>query len=50
MGNAGYERLQGNFTFDHFRRRLHEIVMAELPKKAFDHGERQVARRASSLT
>lgn len=50
MGMAGYERLQGNFTFDHFRRRLHEIVMAELPKKAIDHGQRQVARRASSLT
>ena len=50
MGDAGYKRLQENFTFDHFKRRLHEIVMAELPQKAFDHGERQVARRASSLT
>ena len=50
MGEAGYARLQNNFTFDHFKRRLHEIVIAELPKKAFDHGERQIARRASSLT
>ena len=50
MGEAGYVRLQNNFTFDHFKRRLHEIVMAELPQKAVDHGERQVARRASSLT
>jgi phosphatidylinositol alpha-1,6-mannosyltransferase len=49
MGAAGYKRLLNNFTFDHFKRRLHEIVLAELPKKAFD-GERQVARRASSLT
>ncbi len=50
MGAAGYKRLQENFTFDHFKRRLHEIVLAELPKKAFDHGERQIARRASSVT
>ena len=50
MGAAGYTRLQENFTFDHFKRRLHEIVLAELPKKAFDHGERQIARRASSAT
>lgn len=50
MGQAGYKRLQENFTFDHFKQRLHEIVQAELPKKAFDHGERQVAQRASSIT
>ena len=50
MGEAGYARLQNNFTFDHFKRRLQEIVIGELPKKAFDHGERQVARRASSVT
>ena len=50
MGDAGYARLLNNFTFDHFKRRLQEIVIAELPQKAFDHGERQVARRASSLT
>jgi len=50
MGDAGYARLQNNFTFDHFKRRLHEIVMTELPQKAFAHGERQVARRASSVT
>ena len=50
MGDAGYARLLNNFTFDHFKRRLQEIVIGELPKKAFDHGERQVARRASSLT
>jgi phosphatidylinositol alpha-1,6-mannosyltransferase len=48
MGAAGYTRLQENFTFDHFKRRLHEIVLSELSKKAFDHGERQVARRASA--
>jgi len=50
MGNAGHARLQENFTFDHFKRRLHEIVLAELPTKAFDHGERQIAHRASGLT
>jgi glycosyltransferase involved in cell wall biosynthesis len=50
MGQAGYKRLQENFTFDQFKQRLHEIILAELPTKAFDHGERQVARRASSAT
>ncbi|HVS82078.1 MAG TPA: glycosyltransferase family 4 protein [Pyrinomonadaceae bacterium] len=50
MGNAGNKRLRENFTFDHFKRRLHEILLAELPEKAFDHGERQIAHRASSLT
>jgi len=50
MGHAGYKRLRENFTFDHFKRRLHEIVIGELPKKAFDHGEHQIARRASSVT
>ncbi len=50
MGEAGYARLQNNFIFDHFKRRLHEIVIGESPKKAFDHGERQVARRASGVT
>ncbi len=50
MGAAGRRRLQENFTFDHFKRRLHEIVMAELPKKSFDHAENQIARRASTLT
>jgi phosphatidylinositol alpha-1,6-mannosyltransferase len=50
MGNAGNKRLQNNFTFDHFKRGLHEIVLAELPRKALDHAERQIARRASSLT
>src|SRR6266852_5040953 len=50
MGAAGYTRLQEKFRFDHFKRRFHEIVLAELPKKAFDHGERPIARRASSLT
>ena len=50
MGAAGYARLQENFTFDHFKHRLHEIVMAELPKKSFDHAENQIARRASSVT
>ncbi len=37
-------------TFDHFKRRLHEIVLAELPKKSIDHAERHMARSASSLT
>lgn len=50
MGRAGYKRLQENFTFDHFKRRLNEIVLAELPKKALDHSEHQIARRASGLT
>jgi phosphatidylinositol alpha-1,6-mannosyltransferase len=50
MGSAGYDRLQKNFTFDHFKRRLHEIILAELPKKAFEPGEPQVARRARSVT
>jgi len=50
MGAAGRKRLQENFTFDHFKRRLHEIVIGELPKKAFDNGERPIARQASSLT
>lgn len=50
MGDAGYDRLQSNFTFDHFKRRLHEIVLAELPGKSSDHGEHQIARSASSLT
>lgn len=50
MGQAGYQRFQENFTFDHFKQRLHEIVIGELPKKASDHGERPIARRASSLT
>jgi len=50
MGNAGSKRLQENFTFDHFKRRLHEIVLAELPRKAFDHAERHIARRANGLT
>jgi phosphatidylinositol alpha-1,6-mannosyltransferase len=50
MGAAGHTRLQENFTFDHFKRRLHEIVLAELPQRAFDHDERQIARRASSVT
>jgi phosphatidyl-myo-inositol dimannoside synthase len=50
MGDAGYKRLRENFTFEHFKRRLHEIAFGELPEKAFDHGERQIARRASSLT
>lgn len=50
MGQAGYKRLEENFTFDHFKQRLHEIVLAELPKQAFDHGERQMAHRASGVT
>ena len=50
MGNAGYDRLHNNFTFDHFKRRLHEIVLAELPKKSIDQAERHMARSASSLT
>jgi phosphatidyl-myo-inositol dimannoside synthase len=50
MGAAGNKRLQENFTFDHFKRRFQEIVLAELPRTAFDHGEQQVARRANSLT
>jgi phosphatidylinositol alpha-1,6-mannosyltransferase len=50
MGNAGSKRLQENFTFAHFKRRLHEIILAELPKRTFDHPERQMARRANGLT
>jgi phosphatidyl-myo-inositol dimannoside synthase len=50
MGQAGYKRLRQNFTFDHFKRGLREIVLAELPKQALDRGERQIARRASSVT
>ena len=32
MGAAGYARLQENFTFDHFKAKLREIMMRELPE------------------
>ena len=35
MGAAGYKRLQENFTFDHFKRRLHEIVFGRVTKESF---------------
>lgn len=33
LGSAGYQRLQSNFTYEHFRRKLHEIILKELPVK-----------------
>jgi glycosyltransferase involved in cell wall biosynthesis len=31
LGSAGYQRLQERFTFEHFKQRLTEILVAELP-------------------
>ena len=31
MGEAGYQRLLNNFTFDHFKTKLREILMHEMP-------------------
>ncbi len=33
MGSAGYQRLQDKFRFPHFKRKLTEILVAELPSK-----------------
>ena len=34
LGAAGYERLQENFTFNHFKTKLREILMCELPLRS----------------
>jgi phosphatidylinositol alpha-1,6-mannosyltransferase len=31
LGDAGRERLKSNYTFAHFKQRLHEIILAEMP-------------------
>jgi glycosyltransferase involved in cell wall biosynthesis len=31
LGTAGYRHLQQNFTFEHFRRRLTDIILSEVP-------------------
>jgi hypothetical protein len=33
MGQAGYQRLQDNFTFRHFKERLSSILLQELRSK-----------------
>ena len=33
LGLAGHKRLEEKFTYDHFKRKLNEILAAELPLK-----------------
>ena len=42
LGDAGRARLENNYTFAHFKQRLNEIILAELPPHAINHGQPSV--------
>jgi phosphatidyl-myo-inositol dimannoside synthase len=49
LGEAGYQRLRQNFSFDHFKRKLQEIVLNKLPVEILQGGQNGIGV-ADSIT
>jgi phosphatidyl-myo-inositol dimannoside synthase len=49
LGDAGRERLKKHYTFAHFRQRLHDIILAELPPHVVNHEQRRVGLADGTL-
>jgi phosphatidylinositol alpha-1,6-mannosyltransferase len=49
LGNAGRKRLEDNYTFAHFKQRLHEIILAELPPHVINHEQPSVGLADSTF-
>jgi glycosyltransferase involved in cell wall biosynthesis len=42
LGEAGRARVENNYTFEHFKQRLHKIILTELPPRAFTRDRQSV--------
>jgi phosphatidylinositol alpha-1,6-mannosyltransferase len=49
LGDAGRKRLENNYTFAHFKQRLHEIILAELPPHVINHEQPSVGLADSTF-
>ncbi len=42
LGEAGYNRWQQNFTFDHFKKNLYEVILSELPASVLNRCQQEI--------
>ncbi len=49
LGRAGYERLQQNFTFEHFKKKLTDILIREMPARTSPESDRSQVTTGAQL-